>query len=285
MAVRGKEKDYVAIARKKVNRAQDAKWYPKFLVYGRNKKGKTTFALSAGVDKTLVLDPEQGTDTMRSLNPWRWPITRWQDIADAMGALRTGTLSPHLLTGEGPEEPFEYLAVDGLTRMNNYALKYIGRLEEQKDLDRRPGIIDRRDYNKSGELMKDFLAQCHALQMGVIYTAQERMKTFDSGDDDTENESVFFVPDLPDGVRGAANSLVDLIGRIYVTRVEVKNSDKTKPQRRLYIGVHDRYDTGFRSDFGDKLPEFVRYPTVPKLTKILSEGPPPPKKRTKKASS
>lgn len=281
---KGKAKDYIAIAKKRINRPRDVTVYPKVLAYARNKKGKTRFALSAGIDQTILIDPEKGTETMRKLNPWRWPVTKWEDMNDVLGALRTGELSPHLLSGEGPEEPFKWVAVDGLSKINNFALRYIMRISEERDLDRRPGIVDRRDYNKSGELLKEMLAQFHALEMGVVYTCQERMESYDAGDSDEDDESTFFVPDLPKGVRGMGNALVDVIARLYVVRVDING--KLKPQRRLQIGAHERYDTGYRSDY--ELPDMVKNPTLPKLVQMMLEGPPPPKKkpaRTRKAGS
>lgn len=264
-----KSKDYLAVARQKVHRPATRKHYPKLMIYARNKKGKTTLSLSAGVETTILLDPEAGTDAMKAKNPYIWPIEKWEDLQDAYGALRTGQLSPKVL-GQGKSDvPFQWVSVDGLTRMNNMALRYVMSVAEERDLDRKPGLVDRRDYNKSGELMKQMLNNFHSLKMGVIYTAQERMTTLDSGDHDEDEETTFFVPDLPAGVRGAANSLVDLIARLYVARVTLKDG-KTKAQRRLQIGPHERYDTGFRSDFA--LPDMIRNPTIPKLVTAMVTG-------------
>jgi hypothetical protein len=266
---KGKNRDYLAVAKKKIRRASDVDPTFKFLVYSKNKRGKTRFAVSGGIEQTLVLDPEKGTDKMRKLNPYVWPITKWEDMQDAWGAIRTLELSPKMFGGQS-EEPFKYVAVDGLTKINNMALRYIMRVEEERNLDRRPGILDRRDYNKSGELMKDMINNFLNLELGVIFTAQERVTSLDSGDNEEDEETTFFVPDLPNGVRGAINSVVDVIGRLYVVRVDVKG--KTKAQRRLHIGYNERYDTGFRSDYGDTLPDHIKYPTVPKLTELLLTG-------------
>lgn len=268
MATRTTEKDYLAVAKKKVKRARDFPFIAKMLVYGRKKKGKTTFATSAGVENTLVIDPELGAIYKRKDNPYIWPVNRWEDMQDVWGALRSGLLSPASLELGPSDEPFTWVAVDGLTRVNNMCLKYIMKTEEQKNLDRRPGIVDRRDYNKSGELMKTMLTNFHNLPMGVIYTAQERMISADSGDSDEDEESTFFVADLPDGVRGHVNSLVDVIARLYVVTVEVRGEQKQ--QRRLQLETHERYDTGYRSDF--VLPSMVKYPTIPKVTKLMMEG-------------
>lgn len=267
------EKNYLAIAKKSVSRPKDKVGWRKLLVYARNKKGKTYFSLSAGVERTLVLDPEDGTDTMKKLNPYRWPITRWEDMADAYGALRTGKLSPSSLGLGTSRVPFDWVSVDGLTRINNYALHYIRHKREEANLETRPGTIDRRDYFKSGELMKQMLAQFHTLPMNVVYTCQERSIGGNSDDED-EEETVLHVPELPQGVRGSVNSLVEVIGRLYVATAEFKNPNGGLPiekkQRRLWIGLHDKFDTGYRSDYA--LPDFVRNPTIPKLVSLMLEG-------------
>lgn len=264
-----KEKDYLAVAKKKVHRAGDKPFHPKFLIYGRKKKGKSTLALSAGVERTLVLDPEEGVEYKNKTRPYIWPISRWEDFDEAYGALRTGKLSPALL-GQGKEtRPFRVVSVDGLTRNNNQSLRFIMSQAEEQNLDRKPGIVDRRDYGKSGELMKQMMANFHTLPMIVVYTAQERMITGSWDDDDgDEDDSVMYVPDIPQGVRGHINSLVDVIGRIYTVRVDAKGEEVT--ERRLQIGVHDKYDTGVRTEF--ELPEMVKNPTLPLLVKLMKEG-------------
>lgn len=262
------DKDYIALAKKRVTRPQTDISRRRFLFYGRNKKGKSTLAASAGIARTLILDPEHGTDAMMKNNPYRWPIGRWEDMDEIWGALRTGLLSPAILELGPEKEPFSWVSVDGLTKINNYGLRYIMKLGEETNLDRRPGIVDRRDYNKSGQLMKEMLGKFHNLPMGVVFTAQERMMSMDAGDSDEDDESTFFVADLPASVRSEVNGLVEVIGRIYTTPVETKNGPRT--QRRLQIGVHQRYDTGYRSDF--LLPDVVKNPTIPKLVSLITTG-------------
>lgn len=259
-------KNYDAIARDRITRPSTIKRFPKFLIYSRNKKGKSTFGLSAGVEKTLVLDPEHGTDEMRSKDPHVWHIERWEDIDDAYNFLR---YSKH---------DYQWASVDGLTKLSNMSLKYVMKMQEEKSLDRIPGMVQQRDYGKSGELMKDMLTKFHALPMGVVFTSQERQEDgFDSEEDeDAEGGGAAYVPDMPKGVRGYANSIVDIIGRLYV----VKNDDG-KAERRLWIGESIKYDTGYRSDFA--LPDYVKNPTIPKLVRLVRTGservtPLPPKK-------
>lgn len=267
---RAREKDYLAIAKTKVQRPKDIDSFRKALIYGRNKKGKSRFSVSNGIERTLVIDPEQGTDTMKELNPYVWPISKWEDMNDCWGALRTYQLSPSAIGQGKSKKPFDTVSVDGCTKLNNLALKYIGRVQEEADLSRRPGLVDRRDYFKSGELMKDMINNFLGLRMNVIFTAQDKMITAASPDDDDGDDEgeIFYVPDLPNGVRGALNSVVDVIGRIYVVRVEIKG--ELKARRRLQIGHHERYDTGYRSDY--ELPDVIKNPTFPKLVSLIETG-------------
>lgn len=264
---RVKEKDYDKIAKEKITKPSKKQAKRRFLIYARKKKGKSTLAQTAnelgGKHKVLMVDPEEGTDWMKIKDPDVWHVERWEDMDDVLGFIRKGN------------HDYTYVAIDGMTKINHMALRFIMKMEEDARIDRRPGIVDRRDYNKSGELVKDLMLRIDALNIGVIYTAQERMYTAgDDDDDELAEASTFYVPDLPQGVRGELNSLVDVIGRLYVVNVDFKNKKSgetvTKPQRRLWIGHHPSYDTGFRSEF--ELPDMVKNPTIPKLIKLIDEG-------------
>lgn len=269
-----KRRDFLAIAAERCIRPADMDESYSFLIYGRNKRGKSTFALSGGVDETLLVDPEGGTKTMRDSNPYVWPIYKWADLDEVWGALRTGKLSPnHIKQGES-STPFKIVAPDGLTKLNNICLKHVMKVQEDRDLDRQPGFVQQRDYGKSGELMKEFFGKFHNLPMIKVYTCQERMvvgneQWTDNDDEEPEDEAeVTWVPDLPKGVRADIEGLVDVIGRIYTKKVEVKG--KPKIQRRMQIGINEGLDTGYRSDFD--LPDMIKYPKIPKLVTLMSTG-------------
>lgn len=265
-------KDYIAEMAKVATRARDIPLYPKMLIYARKKQGKTTFGLSAGVENTLVIDPEIGAAYKRVSNPHIVPINKWEDMQMVYGALRSGKVSPKALGIGKSEEPYTWILIDGLTRINNFALKFVMKVSEEKDLDRQPGFVQQRDYGKSGELMKNMLTQMHALKLGVIYTAQEKLKPinggFDDDDADAEEADYMLIPEIPDAVRGSVNSLVDVIGRLYVVRTEVKG--ELRAIRRLRVGVHEKFDTGFRSEY--KLPDIIKNPSIPKLVQLMEEG-------------
>ena len=255
MAV-AKKVDYKAIAAKKIHKPGNK---PKrILVYGRNKKGKTRFGYSA--PNCLILDPEVGTEELPE-DANIWPIHKWEDMEDAFKFLKSG------------QHDFEWVCVDGLTRIQNMALRFVMKQAEERDLDRIPGMVQLKDYGKSGELMKGMLFNFHYLPMGVVYTAQERMETpgeFDSEDEDVEDATVRYVPDLPKGVRSAVNAIVNAIGRIYTVKIESEKTGKEVIQRRLWIAPSESLDTGVRSKH--KLPEYVKNPTVPKLVELMNTG-------------
>lgn len=251
--------DYVALAKKRIRKPGTA---PKrILVYGRNKQGKTTLSASSG-EKTLIIDPEGGAEFVPPENVDLWPCSSWQDINDVFRFLQTG------------KHDYKWVGVDGLTRISNMALRYVMAQQEERDLDRIPGLVQQRDYGRSGELMKGMLYNFHTLPCGIIYTAQDRMDTgqaFDSEDDDSEDVVARFVPDLPKGVRSAVNGIVDVIGRIYTVRVEGTNrkGETIKGvQRRLWLSPSDTYDTGYRSKVKG-IPPFIKAPTIPKLISLL----------------
>ena len=253
-------KDYAAIAAAKITQPSKVPTrLPTILVYSRNKKGKTRFCMSPGQGNVLIIDPERGTDEYITRDPHVWHLTSWEELDDIYKYLRH------------TKHTYSWVALDGLTRMSNMSLRYVMAQAEEHDLNRRPGMVQQRDYGKAGELMKGMLYNFRNLEMGVIYTAHERQidgSEF-SEDDDVEDTTVQYVADLPKGVRAAVNGIVDVIGRLYVVKVD--KDDKQVPQRRLWLEPSAIYDTGCRSDY--TLPQYLTNPTATKLAKLMKEGP------------
>lgn len=259
-----KKVDYKALGAKKIHAPGNK---PKrILVYARNKKGKTRFSYSANqLGKLLYLDPEVGTEELPD-DAEIWPITRWEDIDEAFKFLRSG------------QHEYKWVCVDGLTRIHNMALRYVMGQQEERDLDRQPGMVQQKDHGKAGELMKGMLFNFHSLPMGIIYTAQERQETtgeFEESDVDVETPEVRWVPDLPKGVRSAVNAIVNAIGRVYTVRIDHPTKENvTITQRRLWIGSSEAFDTGIRSKVKGNvvIPDFIKNPTVGKVLEVMATG-------------
>lgn len=274
-------KDYAAIARAKITRPGSGRM-PRFMIYGRNKKGKTRFCATA--PNVLIVDPEDGTTAEQRLDPDVWPVVKWSDLDDVYNAVKSGIKSQK--TGK----PYEWIALDGMTRMLTMAVDFVMNQELDRDLTKKPIDIDtRRLYGRANKLIQSMLHNFHSLRnVGLIFTAQERMVEIenmeDLGDDTDATPSAFmYVPDLSPGARAPLNQVVDVIGRIYVVRgdftikrrvrvggvVKIKTVE-TKVQRRLFIGPHEMYDTGVRTGF--ELPDYIKEPTVASLTRAMREG-------------
>lgn len=263
------EKDFEAIAKRVIQRPSQIKKKPKILVYGRNKKGKSTFCASA--PNVIIADPEQGSTWMKGIDPPLWPIRQWEDLAELYGFLRKGN------------HTYEWVAIDGLSRMNDMALDFTMKKRAERSMDSQPGLVNQKDWGQAGKVMKTMLVDFYNLDMGVIYTAQERPLESESAEADTDVEEVAvgYVADLPKGSRGMVNSLVDLIGRIYIANIEV--GERTVKQRRLWVGEHPMYDTGYRNELA--LPDYLRKPTVPRLMRMLETGKEPAIVRKKTSSA
>lgn len=256
--------DYTALAAKRIKPASQHKQPPRVFIYGRNKQGKTRFTGTA--PNVLVIDPERGTGETLT-NQAVWQIDSWTDLNEVWRYLQTPEA----------QDKYQWVGVDGLSRISNMALRFVMKLQEERDLDRVPGMVQQRDYGRAGELMKGLLFNFHALPYGVVYTAQERMEVpgaFDEEDDDAEHAEARMVPDLPKGVRSSVNAIVDVIGRLYTVKVEGTSKTTGKPvkgvQRRLWLAPSDSFDTGFRSGHRG-IPPYLKNPTVPSLVELLNK--------------
>lgn len=261
--------DYAAIAAAKISSpSKRAERRPRVLVYGRNKKGKTRFGATA--PNVLILDPEQGTDFERKIDPSVWHATSWDDCNEFYDFMKNWGKSPDGV-------PYEWVNLDGLTKIHNMALTFVRGKAMETSLTRKPDAVTTPDYGKAGELLKGFLNNFHSLtNIGIIITAQERMLEVEaddsSGDVDEEAGAFMFVPDLPKGTRSSVNAVVDVIGRIYTVKLQ-NPKDPAGPdviERRLWLQPSAKYDTGFRSEY--VLPPMLRQPTVPRLEALIRNG-------------
>lgn len=262
-------KDYEAIAKRNITTPAKLganRRLPRILVYGRNKKGKTTFMCSA--PNVLIIDPEHGTDEMDKRNPNTWHINSWEELDDVYNYLKLG------------KHDYQWVGVDGVTKIHNMALRWVMSVAEEADLTRKPGLVQQRDYGRANEMLKGMLWNFHNLPIGVMFSAQERMEKAegtDDDDEDVEEATAAFVPDLPKGARSTLNSIVGVIGRIYTVKADkkVRKGDEiivkeNVVQRRLWLEPHPAYDTGYRSEY--ELPKYLANPTVPRLVNLMRTG-------------
>jgi phage nucleotide-binding protein len=224
-----------------------------FVIYGRNKTGKTKFACDSKL-KTLVIDcNERGTITVRKMAPrvQRYRVRTWEDMDPIYWLLRSG------------DHEFEVIVIDTVTSLAALCMKWVLKEQDDRDFNREPKTPDQRSWGKMGEHITDVITKFRNLPYHVVFTAQEK-ETFVEEEDGTSTSLIH--PELSPRPRSTLLSAVSLIGRIYVAET-VDDDGKKKYERRMLIGPHPKYSSGGR--FEQDMKRIERDPTLGKfLNKI-----------------
>ena len=211
------------------------------LIYGRSGAGKTRLACTA--PNPLLIDVnEEGWDSVRKEphNPNTIEIKFWEELSEVYWFLQEG------------DHAFDSVILDGLTAMQDLAVKFVLGDETSRDASRDPDMMDRRLWGKVGELMKTQITNYRNLPMNVIFTATERRTVI--GDDDEEGE-MFIGPALTPSAAGAAERAVAMIGYLHKRQVNVKvegQKKRVRQVRRRWIvdDPTERYQTKDRFHLG-----------------------------------
>ena len=206
------------------------------LFYGKSGRGKTRLAASA--PKCLIIDVnEEGTDSVRrDYDPNVFPVKFWQEINDVYWYLQSG------------DHPYESVAVDGLTGLQELCMKFVLGDEASRDASRDPDMPSKQAWGKTGELMKTQIMNFRNLPMHVIFTALERKSVI--GDDEDDDVEVFISPALSPSVAGTAERAVGMIGYLQTRNVVVrargeegkkKSTTVRVPKTRLLVAPSERY--------------------------------------------
>lgn len=239
----------IADAEKRIKSAKDDFEFLKILVYGKPKRGKTTFGASG--PKPIIIDcNERGTLSVRNVPDLKvFRLETWTDIDMIYWYLHNGN------------HDRETAVIDTMSSLASLCMKFVLGDEVSRDPTKDPAMPSKREYGKVNQLMNTEILKWRNLPMHVVFLAQERRGYTEDEDDAPE---VF--PELSPGVRNTLTPAVDIIGRIYVQEVaktvvrEVKGKKKkvkiTGIEHRLLIGQHEVYTTGDRSEVG--LPGIIR---------------------------
>jgi hypothetical protein len=137
------------------------------------------------------------------------------------------------------------VAIDGITAMQNLCMKFVLGDEASRDASRDPDMPSRQIYNKIAELMKTQITNFRNLPMNVIFTARQRTRFVDEGE---ESEGELFVgPNCTPSVADTLEGAVPLIGYLSAREVRITNKTTGKKRRsvrrRLLVGTSDRFST------------------------------------------
>lgn len=253
---KGTVRDVPKLQKKVQGKIKPASKMPKrfrALFYGRSGAGKTRLAATA--PKVLLIDVnEQGTDSVRrDFDPDVYPVEFWTDLDDAYWFLAQG------------DHDYETVAIDGVTGMQNLCMKFVLGDEASRDASRDPDMPSRAVWGKVGELMKTQITNFRNLPMNVIFTALQRKLV--TGDDEEDNEEIFYSPACSPSISGHLEAAVGMIGYLHTREVSVKKKGEKKrkavTRTRLIVGASDRYLTKDRYHIG------APHVDAPNVTELL----------------
>lgn len=191
------------------------------LIYGRSGAGKTRLAASSPNPVILDVNEEGTISTARDWDPPVFEAKFWEEITDFFWFLQEG------------DHGFDTVCVDGLTAMQELAIKFVLGDEYSRDASRDPDMPDRRVWGKVAELMKTQLTNYRNLPMNVVFTATDR-KRF-TGDEDDDDVGLSIGPALTPSVAGAAERAVSLIGYLHKRRVNIRVKKGGKTVKRQVV--------------------------------------------------
>lgn len=219
------------------------------LVYARNKVGKTRLCAScAKIAKTLIIDCEEGSSSISKTEADVYKLTRWEEIDEVFWFLST------------QDHGYRFVCIDPITRLGQLAMNFVleqeGRTSPQQQ-----------DWGTTSQLVRGaverYKALCLEKKMFLIVTAYERRR--DSDDEESVYDYVIG-PDAQPAVKGFLMGQMDIIGRLYIKRLESEDEDGdeglVQVERRILFGPHEIYESGDRSD---NLPRVMREPTMAKI--------------------
>ena len=214
------------------------------MIFGPSKTGKTTLAASG--TKTLILDVEGGTKSVRDTDADVLPIRTWKDFEAAVNDLIT---RPH---------DYETVVLDSVTYLQELAgqdADLMGHImSEKKD--------PRQAYGKMNAMMRHRLIQLHNARFHFIMTAQLRERD----GEDVEAGKYPLTPDVSPAIMKVCIALPDLICRTAIVR---KGSSTQDVEYRVIFGPETRSQVGNRDL---DLPYDATGVTLTKLIEIYQKG-------------
>ena len=215
-----------------------------YVIYGRPKVGKTTFALSeADMKNTAIINADDGLVGIDTTG-----ATIINDMSSA--SLNKNVLSPAFL------KKHKRIVLDTATSLYDVMLS-------EANGGKTPTLQSRGVVNNA---FTSLVRTLKSPDREVIVLAQERLvaPTEDWYSEDDEEEQMASVSvDLPKGAASSLVTLSDVIGRLYIARKE----DRTV--RRLWLTPTPGIVAGARTSKYKGKPPYLANPSVSRLNQLL----------------
>jgi hypothetical protein len=228
----------------------------RLLIYGDPGTEKTRFIASAvkrinpitgNQYRVLILDcNEKGTLSVRKFDPTgkylrSFKVRGIQDLEHMFWYLYTNS------------DKWDIVAIDTTTELQWLVLRGVVEYDAlTNDASRDILMPHKRDYGKTGEIMRMWISNYRNLPMHVVFTAHQRTE-------DADEESSKW-PDVQDAVRNRLCGAVDIIGRSYYR--EINN----KMIHCIYFGPHASWKTKERSG---ELPDEIKKPNLGDIIEMI----------------
>lgn len=240
----------------RIEAVKDIVVYARVLLYGDPGTEKTRIASSAckvinpktkDYYRVLILDcNEDGTMSVRDFDTTgkylrRLKIRNIDDLERAFWYLK---LRPNR---------WDIVILDTTTELQYLSLRGVIDEDADGDASRDRLMPHKRDYGKTGEILRMWITNFRSLPMHICFTAHE-------GTEDESDEDSSKWPDIQRAVKNRLCAAVDIIGRTY--HREVKGQVKSV----VYFGKHEFWKTKDRSG---KLPNEMRNPSLSRIIELI----------------
>lgn len=233
-----------------INRVSQTEPRINMMVYGESGIGKTRLAGSAdavpGMRRTLLIDVEGGTLTLRNLYPdvESVRVRSWAEMQAVYDSLFS------------EQHDFTTIIVDSLTEVQKMSMDGIMRKLVEEFEERSAEVPGLREWNINLEQTRKFVRAFRDLPMNTIFTALVK------ADKNPRTGAIKRKPSLSGKLADEVSGFLDIVAYLYAKEIDGES------KRFLLCGQTE--DT-VAKDRSNKLPLTVEDPTMSKLWQILNE--------------
>lgn len=168
---------------------------------------------------------------------------------------------------------FDWVVIDTITAAGKLARRKVINERDEDGIKSKGHKLRIQDWGEIGQLNEQLYEKFRSLPIPVIFTAQERTRTIEDPDDETEEISLV-VPNISPASLDALIPHPMLIGRLYMYEDE-----DGKWFRQLRVGPHKHFVTKARSIPDRPLPAIISKPHLGRiLAYMMGQDVPKPKR-------